>query len=240
VSAVSDPDPGFEMPPPAPTKEVAGRRWDRQPLRTHLIHIKEPLEPVFERYVVPHVQPGDWLAVSEKFVTISQGRVVHQSVIRPGLLAKVVVRGVTKLRNDVGWEDPRKMQVAIMQAGRPRVAVAMVAGGVTRLFGRRGDFWRIVGHGASEIDGFNPDTVKPFDEFAMLGPGEPDATSAHLADVAGVPVAIVDANNINVEVLGMSPGMPLAKADVRLALLDNPMGQNDELTPVIRVRPATA
>jgi hypothetical protein len=225
-------------PAPAPVVVVAGRRWERQPLRTHLIHIKEPLEPVFERYVVPHVRPGDWLAVSEKFVTISQGRVVHHSVVKAGWLARLVVRGVTKLRNDVGWEDPRKMQVAIMQTGRPRMVAAMTIGGVTRLLGRRGDFWRIAGHRVSEIDGFNPDTVKPFDEFAMLGPAEPAATAAHLADVAGVPVAIVDANNINVEVLGTSPDMPITAAEVRLALLDNPMGQNDELTPVIRVRPA--
>jgi hypothetical protein len=220
-----------------PVREVAGRRWERHPIRTHLIHIKEPLGPVFERYVVPVVRPGDWLAVSEKFVTISQGRVVHESVVKAGWLARIVVKGVTKLRNDVGWEDPRKMQVAIMQAGRPRIAAGMVVGGVTRLFGRRGDFWRIAGHHVSEIDGFNPDTVKPFDEFAMLAPAEPAVTATHLAAVAGVPVAIVDANNVNTEVLGTSPDLPLSAADVRLVLLDNPMGQNDELTPVVRVRP---
>ena len=47
---------------------VRGVEYDRLPVRTHLIHIKEPLAPVFDEYVKPVLQPGDWLAVSEKFV----------------------------------------------------------------------------------------------------------------------------------------------------------------------------
>ena len=46
------------------------------------------------------------------------------------------------------------------------------------------------------------------------------------------------ANNINVEVLGTSPGFPVDRTRVRAAILDNPMGQGDERTPVIIVRAA--
>jgi len=215
--------------------ELAG--YERIPVKTHLIHIKEPLEPVFEEYVKPVVQPGDFLAVSEKFVTISQGRVIHESTVRPGVLAKMLVKGVTKHPDDVGYSDPKKMQVAIMQAGWFRMFFAMIIGGFTRVvLRRRGDFYRIAGHGVSEIDGFSPATVKPFDEFAMLSPSDPDGTSAALSAYVGVPVAIVDANNINVEVLGTSPNFPVSKGVVREALLDNPLGQNDELTPIIVLR----
>jgi hypothetical protein len=214
--------------------------FERIPVKTHLLHVKEPLGPVFDEYVKPVVQPGDWLAVSEKFVTISQGRVIHISVVRPGVLARLLVKGVQKHPDDVGWSDPRKMQVAIMQAGWWRMLFAMVLGSVSRfVFRRRGDFWRIAGHRVSEIDGFSPATVKPFDEFAMLGPADPDAAAEELAGYAGVPVAIVDANNINVEVLGTSRGFPVERSVVRSALLDNPLGQNDELTPVIVVRPSS-
>ena len=104
---------------------------------------------------------------------------------------------------------------------------------------RRGDFYRIAGHRISEIDGFSPATVKPFDEFAMLGPADPDAAAAEIAAHIGAPVAIVDANNINVEVLGTSPGFPVDRALVRAALLDNPLGQHDERTPIILVRTLT-
>jgi hypothetical protein len=211
--------------------------FERIPVKTHLIHIKEPLAPVFDEYVKPVLEPGDFLAVSEKFVTISQGRVIHRSAVRAGLLARVLVKGVTKHVDDVGWSDPKKMQVAIMQAGWLRMFVAGVLGTFSRfVLRRRGDFWRIAGHGVAEIDGFSPATVKPFDEFAMLSPAEPDRTAAELAAHIGVPVAIVDANNIDVQVLGASPDLPVDWDTMRGILGDNPMGQNDEMTPIIVVR----
>ena len=70
-------------------RRAQGIDYERIAVQTHLIHIKEPLEPVFDEYVKPVLQPGDWLAVSEKFVTISQGRVIHHSVVRPGVLANL-------------------------------------------------------------------------------------------------------------------------------------------------------
>ena len=73
--------------------------------------------------------------------------------------------------------------------------------------------------------------------FAMLGPSDPDNAAAELAAHIGAPVAIVDANNINVEVLGTSPAFPVDRMSIRETLLDNPLGQNDERTPIILVRP---
>jgi hypothetical protein len=213
--------------------------YERIPVKTHLIHIKEPLPPVFDEYVKPVLEAGDFLAVSEKFVTISQGRVIHNSAVRAGLLARLLVKGVTKHVDDVGWSDPKKMQVAIMQAGWLRMFVAGVLGTFSRfVLRRRGDFWRIAGNGVAEIDGFSPATVKPFDEYAMLSPADPDGTATALAQHVGVPVAIVDANNIDVQVLGASPDLPVDRDTVRAVLGDNPMGQNDELTPIIVIRAA--
>jgi hypothetical protein len=219
-----------------PTVTVDGLTYERLPVRTHIIHIKEPMEPVLEKYVVPVLRDGDWIAVSEKFVTISQGRVIHHSIVRPGVLAKLIVKGVTKHVGDVGYSDARKMQVAIMQAGWWRSFFAMLIGGFTRLFGRHGDFYRIAGHRISEIDGFNPATVKPFDEFAMLGPADPPAAAAELADMIGHPAVVIDANNINTEILGTSPGFPLPTDTIREILIDNPLGQGEEISPVVVVR----
>jgi hypothetical protein len=228
MSEDSPRQPGVRQTPSGP--------WLRIPVTTHLVHIKEELEPILDRYVAPLLQPGDWIALSEKVVAISEGRVIHQSVVRAGLLAKVIVKGVKKYDNDVGYSDPRKMQVAIMQAGWGRMAIAMLAGGMTRLFGRHGDFYRIAGNRISEIDGFNPETVAPFDEFAMLGPADPDGASSRYAAHLGHPVAIIDANNINVELLGASRDLPVSRDDAREILLDNPIGQGEQLTPFVVVR----
>jgi hypothetical protein len=216
---------------------VRGRTYDRAAVRTHLVHVKEPIIEVLKQYVTPLFQPGDVLVLSEKLVAITQGRVIHRSLVRPGLLSKILVRGVTKLKDDVGFSDPAKMQVAIMRAGWGRMAFAMVAGGVTRLFGRHGDFYRIAGNRVSEIDGFNPHTVRPFNEFAMLGPEDPPRDAQAIEDATGWPVVIVDANNVNVEILGASRGVPVPVADVRLAVLDNPLGQGEEQTPIVLLRP---
>jgi hypothetical protein len=221
-------------------RQVGARTYRRAAIRTHLVHVKEPILDVLRTYVAPVFEPGDILVLSEKFVAITQGRVIHRSLVRPGLLAKLLVKGVTKLRDDVGFSDPAKMQVAIMRAGWARMALAMSVGGVTRLFGRHGDFYRIAGNRVSEIDGFNPHTVRPFNEFAMLGPEDPPADAQAIEDATGWPVVIVDANNINVEVLGASAGVPVPVADVRLAVLDNPLGQGEEQTPIVLLRPRTA
>lgn len=210
--------------------------YDRIPVKTHLIGIKESLEPIFRDQVKPLVKPGDWIAISEKVVTISQGRVVHISVVKPSLLARLIVKGVKKYDNDIGYSFPPKMQVAIWQAGYWRMVAAMVLGTATKLIGRRGDFYRIAGNRISEIDGFNPASMPPYDEFAMIGPGEPDKYCQWVEDTFGVPAVIIDGNNINVEVLGMSSGVPVSAAEARLALLDNPMGQSDEMTPIMVVR----
>ena len=222
-------------PEPAPDVVLGGHTYGRTLVHTHLIHIKEPLEPILDSRVRPVLKQGDWVAMSEKVVAISEGRVVHYSVVRPGPLARLIVKGTRKWEHDVAFSDPRKMQVAIMQTGSARAAFAMVVGGLTKLFGRHGDFYRIAGHRIAEIDGFNPDTVKPFDEFAMLGPADPDKACANFAAHLGHPVIIIDGNNINVEVLGMSTDMPVSKETARLVLLDNPMGQGEELTPFVVV-----
>lgn len=208
----------------------------RLSIKTHLIHIKESIEPIIKEIVLPKIKSGDFIAISEKFITISQGRVIHRSAVHPGLLAKLVVSGVTKYKNDIGYSSPYKMQVAIYQAGWLRILLAMILGGITRFFGRRGDFYRIAGHRISEIDGFNPDAIKPFDEFAMLGPDNPDKVCQDIENKFNLPCVIVDANNINTEVLGMSKKIDLSKDEIKKVLHDNPMGQGNELTPIIIIR----
>lgn len=215
---------------------IDGVKYERIPVKTHLIHIKESIDPILRDKVQPLVKDGDWIAISEKFLTISQGRVIHESAVKPSLLAKIVVKGVKKYPNDIGYSHPRKMQVAINQAGALRIVFAMIIGGLTRLTGRHGDFYRIAGNRISEIDGFNPSAIYPFNEYAMLGPNNPKEDAQKIEDSFNAPTVIIDGNNINVEILGMSKGVPVSKELARQILLDNPMGQGEELTPIIIIR----
>ncbi|MDO8513241.1 MAG: F420-0--gamma-glutamyl ligase [bacterium] len=221
-----------------PIIEVDGKKYERIPVATHMIHIKEPYFPLLEKYVLPKTKKGDWLALSERVIAYSQGRVVHESVVKPSWLAKIIVKGVTKFPDDLGFSHPRKMQVAIMQAGTARIIFASIVGAITRLFGRRGDFYRIAGNNIAQIDGFNPPTMAPYNEFAKLAPEDPDGFCQQIEEKYGLPSIIVDANNIDCEVLGFSKGFPITKEIARKILLDNPLGQSNELTPIVIVREA--
>ena len=194
-------------PPPV---EIDGCTWERTMVHTHLIHIKEPLEPLLDSHVRPLLQKGDFVAMSEKVVAISEGRVVHESVVRPGLLAKLIVKGTKKYEHDVAYSDPRKMQVAIMQTGSVRAAFAMVVGGVTKLFGRHGDFYRIAGHRIAEIDGFNPQVasrlLSAFESWRILEPGRRALAEAALKRVLAKKDLSRDSFEIATKIVGEESG----------------------------------
>ena len=82
----------------APDVEVGGRSYERTLVHTHLIHIKEPLEPLLDSHVRPLLRKGGWVAMSEKVVAISEGRVVHHSVVRPGSAREADREGHAQVR----------------------------------------------------------------------------------------------------------------------------------------------
>jgi hypothetical protein len=54
----------------------------------------------------------------------------------------------------------------------------------------------------------------------------------------GVPSIIVDANALNVELLGKAPVLTQPDAFLTALVRDNPAGQSRQLTPFLLVRPA--
>jgi hypothetical protein len=221
------------------TREVGGRTYRRTPVRTHKVGIGEDLGGVIATYAAEDITPATTLCLSQKFVSICTGQVRHISTVHDTRLARLIVKHVTKNDNgDIGYSHPKKMQVAIEQAGYARMVAAVVGGGVSKfVLRRRGDFYRIAGHHIAEIDGFNPDAMPPFDQYAMLPHPQPDAVCDELARRFHCAAYMIDGNNINVEVVGRSANMPFPDAVAREVMLDNPMGQGDELTPVFLIEP---
>ena len=215
--------------------EVDGRTFERFGVRTRMVEFGDDIESLAKEYVPEVAKPGDWIALSEKVVSVGQNNARHISTVKIGWLARLIVKGVKKYPNDIAWEHPAKMQVAVDMAGRLRMLVALAFGGVTRLAGIHGVFWQIAGR-VSEIDGFNPRAMYPYTEYAILPPIDPDGVVQKLEDHLGMPATIIDGNNIDVKIISMSKGMPVNAAQARVILLDNPMGQDDEMTPIILVR----
>ncbi len=216
---------------------VGGITYERFPIKVpRVIEFGEDLEKILSEFVKPHFKLGDWVALSEKLISVSQNRVRHISTVKVTWLARLVQKGVTKHKNMTAWDNPEKIQVAIEEAGWWRIIPAMFLGAAGKLVGIKGVFWVVAGHRVSEIDGFIPEDMYPYTEWAVLPPVDPQHDCEEIEKNLGMPSATADANFINVKVLGISRGVGLNKKTVRLILLDNPLGQGNKMTPFVLVR----
>ncbi|MEA4883155.1 MAG: coenzyme F420-0:L-glutamate ligase [Clostridia bacterium] len=219
------------------TVEVGGRTYARIPVKTHVITAADDVGEVVRRYAGPLLRSGDILVISEKVVAITQQRAYQISQIRPSWLARFLVRFVYKSPYGIGLGSPWTMELAIREAGVLRVIVAAIVAGVAKLFGVRGVFYRVCGANIAAIDGPCDYTIPPYNRYAILGPLRPNETAQSLSEATGVPVAIIDANDLGVVVLGVSSACP-ERAFLAEILADNPLGQSCEQTPIGILRAA--
>jgi asparagine synthase (glutamine-hydrolysing) len=177
---------------------------------------------------------GDILAVSEKAVAVAQGRSLPLGEVRPSAWARWLSRFVRRSPVGIGIAMPETMQLAIEEVGLGRILAAAGASVLARPFGRRGVFYEIAGQRVAAIDGPTPYTIPPSNTHAKRAPAEPEKVAAGLAERFGCRVAIVDANDIGVAVLGSSDGVDTEL--VRALFRDNPLGQKSEQTPFALLR----
>jgi len=208
--------------------------YARHPVRTHLVTAGDDAAEVVARYVGDIDADVRLVAVSERMVAITQGRSYPISQIRPGRLARLLERFVTRPGYGIGLGSAETMELAIREVGAPRILLAAAASAVTRPLGIHGVFYRVAGPQAKAIDGPTAYTIPPYNQAATLGPKDPDGAARALAAAIGAPVAIIDANDAGCAVLGASPGVD--RRFVERLFADNPLGQAREQTPICVVR----
>ena len=159
--------------------DVDGTTYDRLLVKSRLITLKDKdLLPLIEEYAGPYVRPGDTLFVSEKALTITQGRVVDMSTIKSGYLARLFARNV---KNNFGSNDfhgfghgtPLAMQLFIEEAGYARAIFAAVVSAITRPFGIRGLFYYLCGTRAKSVDLPMSFLILEYAHSAKLAPKDP-------------------------------------------------------------------
>jgi len=221
---------------------VAARTvFARLPLRTDLVGRGDDLDDLMRRQIAEHIRPGDLVVMAEKPIAASQGRSYALDEIHPTQLAKVLSKAVTKTPHGIGLGIPETMQLAIDEAGAPRIVAAAAVSAAGKVVGKRGLFYKVAGANVEAIDGPTWNTLPPHNTHAKLGPADPDGVAAHLADVlsdaAGgrLEFVVIDANDLTATVLGASPGADRALA--KRLMRDNPLGQGHEQTPVCVLRP---
>lgn len=214
---------------------VDGAVYLRLPIKTHVITEKDNIIKVTEQYVSPFWQTGDFLFISERVVAITQGRAYHIKDIKPSWLAKLLVKFVYKSPYGIGLGSPWTMELAIREAGVLRILFAALVSALTKPFGRRGVFYKMVGKNINAIDGPCSYTLPPFNQYAKLGPSKPNEVAKEISQKLGGPVVIIDANDLGVNVLGRSD-KNITDNFCQKVFRDNPLGQTSEQTPLCIVR----
>jgi F420-0:gamma-glutamyl ligase-like protein len=214
---------------------LSGQVYARHPVRTHLVTANDDAPTVVARYAQPLTEDVAFIAVSERMVAITQGRSYPMTEIRPGWLARFLVRFVTRPGYGIGLGTPQTLQLAIDEVGAWRILLAAAVSGLTKPFGVHGLFYRIAGPQAAAIDGPTSYTIPPYNQAATLGPRDPRGAARRISErIGGVPVAVIDANDAGCNVLGATIG--LDRRSVTRLFADNPLGQARERTPICVVR----
>ncbi len=211
----------------------------RYPIQTKLIEPGDDFAQILFDESRDFVQDGDLILVAESAIAAAQGRVFKFDEINYGFWAKLLSRFVSKSSHGIGLATPQTMQLAINEAGLLRILLAAFVHAVSRLFGVKGNFYRVAGEAVRGIDGPTDGTIEPYNKYASLIPKEPRKFAQSLEQKflpKKIKVIVIDANDIGVNILG-EKDKQLVKLAQELAK-DNPLGQGSESTPALLCRSA--
>ena len=215
-----------------------GRRYDRFAIQTHFIEVGEDQAEIVRRYVLPLYREGDVLSFGAKVMAMCTKNVYTKDQITPGFWAKLLSPRASETVAGIGMHDPYKLQLAINMVGAPRVVLASAVSAVTKPFGIKGLFYKIVGPGVAGIDGFYyRSSFERYKDLALVNNENAQELCDALEKETGVPVVLMDANDIDQNQLGKCTDFPLTDDEIQDSMKDNPSGQGDELTPLILIRP---
>lgn len=216
--------------------EMNGEVYLRHAIKTRFIKQGESYIDIFKEYVSPIYKEGDIVSSSEKIIALCQNRIIKRDDIKIGFWAKFLSRFATKTDAGVGVGETIKMQYAIDTVGLAKVLWASVASAITKLFGKRGVFYEIVGQEVSGLDGFYDHVWKEYGDIGIRVPDNPSGVCNEIKDKLGMSCMIVDANDLGQEVLGHSSDIQFSDEELKELIKDNPSGQGHELTPIILIR----
>ncbi|MDR3344125.1 MAG: coenzyme F420-0:L-glutamate ligase [Oscillospiraceae bacterium] len=218
-------------------REIDGVSYARIPVRTHVITDADTIADVLEQYVRPLLQEGDIVFISEKAVACTQKRAIPMEDIHPTWLARTLCKFVYKNPFGIGLSIPETMQCALDECGRLRILFAAFISVIGKIIGKRGWFYQLAGEKARGIDGPCDCTLPPYNHYVVLTPEDPEKVAANCAEQLGTAFAVVDANDLGVNILGTSPDAP-PKDTVAEMIRDNPLGQSAQQTPIGIIRKA--
>ncbi len=217
--------------------EVNGVTYIRHAIKTRFIKQGENYIDIFREYVKPIYKEGDIISSSEKIIALCQNRIVKREEIKIGFWAKLLSKFASHPKSKgIGVGESIKMQYAINKAGLFKVLFASACSFVTKIFGIRGVFYKIVGEQVSGLDGFYGAVWKEYEDIGIELPVNSNQVCNEIKEKLGISTMIVDANDLGREILGKSDDIEINDNELKEIIKDNPAGQGRELTPLILIR----
>lgn len=215
-----------------------GTMYDRFAIKTHFVEVGEDQAKLVEKYVRPLYKNGDILAFGAKVMCMCVKSVKTREQVKPGFWANLLWKFAGINHTGVGMHEPYKLQLVIDIVGLPKVLLATFLSAITKPFGVHGVFYKVCGKGVGGIDGFYPrSSFDRYKELGLINPENPTDLCNELTAKTNIPVVLMDANDIEQNQLGKCDSCPLTDEQIQDAMKDNPSGQDDELTPLILIRP---
>ena len=216
--------------------KVGDEIYLRHAIKTKFIQTEDNYIEIIKKYVSEIYQEGDILSISEKIISICQKRVIKRENIKVGTLAKVLSKFASHPDTGVGVGESIKMQYAINTVGVCKIIFASVISAITKLFGMKGIFYKIVGQEVSGLDGFYDHVWKEYKDVGIPLPADSNKVCNEIKSKLGISSMIVDANDLGQVILGKSDDIKFDDEMLVAMIKDNPAGQGRETTPLILIR----
>ncbi len=216
--------------------QVGDKIYLRHAIKTDFITTKDDYIDVIYKYVSNIYKAGDIISISEKIISICQNRIIRRDEIKIGFWAKVLSKFASHPKTGVGVGEPIKMQYAINMVGLGKVIFASLVSFFTKLFGRKGAFYEIVGMEVSGLDGFYDHVWEEYRDIGIPLPYNPLGVCNEIKNKLGISCMIVDSNDLGQVILGKSNDIKLEDETLKEIIRDNPAGQGKQKTPIILIR----
>ncbi len=202
-----------------------------EPIKTHILGSLDDPIGVLKTYMPINCLPTDILTIGESPLAIMQGRYTDYRNVNPSLISKLICQAfhpTSSLATASG------MQTLINIYGPTRVIISWIIGGIFKLFGIRGMFYRLAGEQARLIDDITG-TTPPYDKSIVLGPKDTQNFCIKAAQKLNINVAVVDVNDLGRVKIISSNNINNSEI-IKKSLTSNPAGNANELTPLVLIR----
>ncbi len=202
-----------------------------EPIKTHILGRLDNPITILKSYLPQDYLPADILTIGESPLAIMQGKYLDYRSINVSSVARLLCKGfhpTSSLATACG------MQTLINISGPSRVIISFLIGGIFKLFGIRGMFYRLAGKQARLIDDITG-TTPPYDKSIVLGPIDTQYFCEKASKELQVNVAVVDVNDLG-RVKILSTNNLKNTETIKKALISNPAGNANQHTPLVLIR----